>query len=190
MDKLEHIRNLLARFYEGGTSKSEEAELENFFLEASQLPEDLLSDQEMFRSMAGIKEPVEVPSDLNANLIDHLDTAARSESRVRRIGLYSFSGLAAGLLVLLSVYLGIIRDDHEQSIQQYAIEDPEIAYIEARKALEYISGKWNTGTSELENLQQVNKGMETVSTIRKFSSGSRELNLLGNLEKADQIQMN
>lgn len=190
MDKLEYIRNLLNRFYSGETSKREEMELENFFMEVSQLPEDLLSDQELFRSMAGLKEQVEVPSDLNAKLIDRLDAAARSESRVKRIGIYSLSGLAAGLLVLLSVYLGIVRDSHQQSVQQYAIEDPEIAYIEARKALEYISGKWNTGTSELKNLQQVNKGMETVSTIRKFSSGSRELNLLGNLEKADQIQMN
>jgi hypothetical protein len=190
MDKLEYIRNLLDRFYGGGTSKLEETELEKFFVEARNLPEDLLSDQELFRSMAGLKEPVDLPSDLNARLIDRLDAAAKSESRGRRIGIYSLSGLAAGLLVLLSVYLGIIRDGHEQSIQQYAIEDPEIAYIEARKALEYISGKWNTGTSELENLKQVNKGMETVSTIRKFSSGSRELNLLGNLEKTDQIQMN
>ena len=152
MDKLEYIKNLLDRFYSGGTSKSEEAELENFFMETNRLPEDLLADQELFRSMAGLKEPVEVPSDLNAKLIDRLDTAVRSESRVRRIGIYSFSGLAAGLLILLSVYLGIVREGHEQSIQQYAIEDPEIAYIEARKALEYISGKWNSGTSELENL--------------------------------------
>lgn len=190
MDKLEYIRNLLDRFYSGATSKSEETELENFFKEANNLPEDLFADQELFRSMAGLKEPVEVPSDLNAKLIDRLDKAARYELRVRRIGIYSFSGLAAGLLILLSVYLGIVREGHEQSIQQYAIEDPEIAYIEARKALDYISGKWNTGTSELDNLQQVNKGIETVSTIRKFSSGSRELNLLGNLEKADQIQMN
>ena len=190
MDKLKQIRDLLNRFYEGSTSKSEERELENFFLKADKLPEEFLADRDLFRSMADLNEPVDVPSDLKEKLIDRLDTAARSESRTRRIGIYSLSGLAAGLLVLLSVYLGIFRDSHDQSIQQYAIEDPEIAYIETRKALEYISGKWNTGTSELDNLKQVNKGMETVSTIRKFSSGSRELNLLGNLEKADQIQMN
>ena len=190
MDKLKHIRELLDRFYEGVTSKSEEMELENFFLKAEKLPEEFLADRDLFRSLTDLKVPVDVPSDLNKKLIGRLDTAAGSESRVRRIGIYSLSGLAAGLLVLLSVYLGIIRDSHEQSMQQYAIEDPEIAYVEARRALEYISGKWNTGTSELDNLQQVNKGMETVSTMRKFSSGSRELNLLGNLGKADQIQIN
>ncbi|MEX0981287.1 MAG: hypothetical protein WD577_09195 [Bacteroidales bacterium] len=190
MDKLKQIRNLLDRFYEGITSKSEERELENFFLEADKLPEEFLADNDLFRSMASLKEPVDVPTDLNIKLIDRLDTAARSESRTRRIGIYSLSGLAAGLLVLLSVYLGFIRDNHDQSMQQYAIEDPEIAYIEAKGALEYISSKWNTGTSELDNLHQINKGMETVSTIRKFSSGSRELNLLGNLEKADHIQIN
>jgi hypothetical protein len=190
MDKLKHIRELLDRFYEGETSKSEEMELERFFMETGKLPQELLADRDLFRSMTDLKQPVDVPSDLNKKLIERLDTAAKSESRVRRIGIYSLSGLAAGLLVLLSVYLGIIRGDHQQSIQQYAIEDPEIAYIEARRALEYVSSKWNTGTAELENLQQVSKGMESVSTIRKFSSGSRELNLLGNLEKADQIKIN
>jgi hypothetical protein len=190
MDKLKYIKELLEKFYEGMTSKSEETELENFFMETEKLPEELLADRDLFRSMSDLKEPMDVPAGLQQKLIDRLDTAARSETRVRRIGLYSLSGLAAGLLVLLSVYLGIIRDSHEQSIGQYAIEDPEIAYIEARRALEYVSGKWNKGTSELENLQQVNKGMETVSTMRKFSSGSRELNLLGNLGKADQIQIN
>ncbi len=190
MDKLKQIRNLLDRFYEGNTSKSEEMELENFFLEADKLPEEFLTDQDLFRSIADLKEPVDVPSDLNEKLIDRLDAKAKSESRTRRVGIYSMSGLAAGLLVLLSVYLGIIRESHHQSIQQYAIEDPAIAYVETKRALEYISSKWSKGTSELDNLQQVNKGMESVSTIRKFSSGSRELNLLGNLEKADQIQMN
>ena len=190
MDKLKKIRNLLDRFYEGITSKSEERELEEFFLKEEKLPEEFLADRDLFRSMVDLKEPVDVPSNLKEKLIDRLDTEARSESRTRRIGIYSLSGLAAGLLVLLSVYLGIIRDSHDQSIQQYAIEDPEIAYVETKRAFEYISSKWNKGTSELENLQQVNKGMESVSTIRKFSSGSRELNLLGNLEKADQIQMN
>ncbi len=190
MDKLNHIKELLDRFYEGTTSKSEEAELERFFIESEKLPEELLADRDLFRSMAGLKGPVDIPTDLNERIVDRLDTAIKSESRVRKIGIYSLSGLAAGLLVLLSVYLGIIRDSHDQSIQQYAIEDPEIAYIEAKRALEYVSGKLNAGTSELGNLQQVNRGMESVSTIRKFSSGFRELNLLGNLQKADQFQLN
>jgi uncharacterized damage-inducible protein DinB len=188
MERLKYIRELLEKFYEGATTSAEEAQLRDFF-SREKVPEELQADRELFVSMASAAEPVEVPADLNKKILSGLSEAKRAESRSRRIGIYSFSALAAGLLILFSVYLGFLREDHSQAMTQYAIEDPELAYEEAKKALEYVSAKWNDGTSELNNLHQVNKTMETVSTMKKLSSGSKELNLLGNLRKADQIQL-
>ncbi len=188
MDKLKHIKELLEKFYEGATSMEEEAELQAYFIE-EKVPEELLADKELFVSMASAGQPVEVPADLNEKINIGLSDAERSESRSRRISIYSFSALAAGLLIIFSVYIGFLRDDHNNAMTQYAIEDPDLAYVEAKKALEYVSLKWNNATSELDNLNQVNKTMEKVSTINKLSSGSRELNLLGNLKRADQIKL-
>lgn len=188
MDRLKHIKALLEKFYEGATSAEEEAELMEFY-SREKVPEALQADRELFVSMASAGEPVEVPADLNKKIISVLSEAEHAETRSRRIGIYSFSALAAGLLILFSVYMGFLREDQTQVMTQYAIEDPERAYEEAKKALEYVSMKWNDGTGQLGNLQQVNKTMETVSTMKKLSSGSRELNLLGNLRKADQIQI-
>lgn len=188
MDKLKHIKALLDKFYDGTTSREEEAELQSYFT-SGRVPEELSADRELFVSMTSASEPVDVPADLNEKIISGLREAERSESRSRRINLYSFSALAAGLLIIFSVYLGFLREDHHQAMTQYAIEDPDLAYVEAKKALEYVSLKWNDATAELGNLKQVNKTIETVSTINKFSSGSRELNLLGNLKKADQLKM-
>jgi hypothetical protein len=188
MDKLKHINELLEKFYQGATSTEEEAELQDYF-NREKVPEELQADRELFVSMASAREPVEVPADLKKKIISGLSGAERAESRSRRIGIYSFSALAAGLLILFSVYLGFLREDQNPAMTQYAIEDPEMAYKEAKKALQYVSMKWNDGTEQLGNLQQVNKTMETVSTMNKLSSGSRELNLLGNLRKADQIQL-
>ncbi|MEX2369440.1 MAG: hypothetical protein WD578_00435 [Bacteroidales bacterium] len=189
MDKLKHIRELLRKFYEGETSVAEEQELEAFFNNEKKVPEEFTADREFFRSLAILHQPVEVPGDLHSKIISNLSSEERREHRVRRINIYSFSALAAGLLIILSVYLGIIREGQQNSITQYAIEDPEQAYIEARRALEYVSHKWNSGTSELENLNQVQKTINKVSTINKLSSGSKELILLGNLEKADNIEL-
>jgi len=188
MDKLKKIRILLEKFYAGSTSREEEAEL-TAYLTGEDIPGEFAADAELFRSMEGLNQPVDIPADLDNKIISGLDEQERAETRVRRISIYSFSGLAAGLLIILSVYLGLVRNNQDSVVSQYAIEDPERAYIEAKRALEYVSLKWNEGTRELDNLNQVNKTMETVSTINKISSGSRELNLLGNLNKANQIEI-
>ncbi|MDA3823435.1 MAG: hypothetical protein PF450_12610 [Bacteroidales bacterium] len=188
MDKLKHIENTLEKFYAGNSSLAEEKELEVFFKQES-VPEHLKQDQELFFSMAASSEDVDIPLDLKEKIIESLDQAEKSESRVRRINLYSISGLAAGLLIILSVYLGFIRENSLDVADQYAIEDPDLAYLEAKRALEFISVYWNNGSSELQNLEQVNKGMKTISPIQKISSGSRELNLLGNLKKAENIKI-
>lgn len=189
MDELTHIKQLLEKFYEGTTSREEEELLERYFTEHEKIPGELAADRELFTSLSSLHRPVDVPADLDEKITDRLSTVQRAETRVRRISIYSFSGLAAGLLLILSVYLGFIRDHARNSIEQYAIEDPERAYLEAKQALMYVSDKWNEGTSELKNLEQVNKGIKSVSTMQKISSGSRELNLLGNLEKAKDIEL-
>jgi hypothetical protein len=189
MDELRHIRTILEKFYQGSSNEKEEMELKEFF-QREKIPEEFKADGELFSSFASINEDVDVPGDLNQKLISLIDNAQHKEQRSRRINLYSFSGLAAGLLIIISVYLGFLREDKSTVIiEQYAVEDPEVAYLEARKALNLVAEKWNQGTSELNNLGQVNKGIETISTINKISSGSKELNLLGNLRKANEIQL-
>lgn len=189
MDKLKHIRRLLEKFYDGSSSRQEELELEEFF-QREEVPEGFASEKELFSTFASIDQDIEVPDSLNEKIITAIDSAHHGEQRVRRISIYSLSGLAAGLMIILSVYLGFLREDKNSSIiEQYAVEDPELAYLEARKALTLVAEKWNKGTNELYNLDQVNKGIETISTINKISSGSKELNLLGNLKKANEIQL-
>jgi hypothetical protein len=189
MDKLKHIRELLQKFYDGESNRQEELELEAFFRKAEALPEEFITDREFFASIDSLHQPVDVPENLRGKIIDRLAAEEGHESRRRRISIYSLSGLAAGMLIIFSVYLGLMRGSQSQDINQFAIKDPELAYEEAKKALVYISDKWNSGTAELTSLKQVNKGFETVSTMQKLSSGSRELNLLGNLQKAEALKL-
>lgn len=189
MDELTHIRNLLEKFYEGATSQAEEKKLSEFFLN-SEVPSELQADKALFIAMDEASGEVEIPSYLDEKLSKTIDNAQQKEKRGRRISLYSFTGLAAGLLLILSVYLGFLREDQTSNlVEQYAVEDPDVAYEEAKKALELVAEKWNKGTSELNNLEQVNKGIESVSSIKKISRGSREINLLGNLKKADNLSL-
>jgi hypothetical protein len=181
----EHIRRLLEKFYEGQTSLEEEKELSAFF-ESGEVPSILLPDKQLFRSMQAASHPVEVPGDLESRLRSAIEAEESKDIKTRRINWFSLSGLAAGLAIILTVYLTVLR----QTPQQYAtgtFEDPQEAYEETLKVLSYVSGKWNSGTRELRNLQQVNKSLEAIRPIKKVQSGTMQLQLLGNLEKTKNL---
>lgn len=188
MDNINYIKQLLEKFYAGQSSLEEEKYLKEYYA-GSSIPEELLEDRELFVSMSAAESQVPVPGDLNSKLIDSINEAERKETRVKRINIYSFSGLAAGLLIILGTYFTFLRDNPADVLAEYTIQDEEIAYQEAKKALSYVSAKLNRGTAELEPLKQVNKTMKSMTPLRKLSSGSKELQLLGNLEKAGELKL-
>lgn len=188
MDPLTHIRSLLDKFYRGETGLSEEQELITFF-RSQDVPEELLPDKQLFVSMQETDESIEVPADLEQRATRELARIQEKSRRIRRINIYSMSGLAAGLLIILSVYLGFLQPSNN-SMSEYAVEDPQQAYEETVKALELVSRKWGEATGELENLNRVNEGFEQVQTIQKVNSGSKQLNLLGTIGKTSQVQKN
>jgi hypothetical protein len=188
MDHLKKIKQLLDKFYDGQTSLEEELYLEEYFTSNS-IPEELLKDKELFVSMNAVDMQVTIPGDLNSRLIDTINEAEHKESRVKRINLYSFSGLAAGLLIILGVYFAFLRDNPTDVLAEYTIQDEDLAYQEARKALNFVSAKLNRGTVELQPLQQVTKSIQSLKPLQKLSSGSKELQLLGNLEKAGDLKL-
>ena len=191
MESIAEIRKMLERFYRGETSLEEERMLQDYFTSTT-VPEELIPDRDLFQSFEEGADSVEVPSDLNQKILASIDQVERKETRTRRISLFSLSGLAAGLLVMIAVYLFYIRTDRSpyiasnQMVDTY--EDPIMAYEEAKKALAYVSNKLNTGTSELKQVKQVSKvATDPLKSLSKINKGSKELSLLGQLRRADEI---
>ena len=191
MESIEKVRKLLERFYQGETNLEEERWLEDY-LSSTAVPTELLPDQELFKAFKGTEESILVPKDLNAKISHAIDREEKSLTRSRRINLYSFSGLAAGLLAIIAVYVFFLRTDEpvllsaQQGVDTYA--DPMDAYEEAKRTLAYVSGKLNTGTTEMRHMQQVTKTTsEPLRSLSKISKGSRELVLLGELQRIREI---
>ncbi len=68
-------------------------------------------------------------------------------------------------------------------------EDPQDAYEEARRTLAYVSAKLNTGTSELEHVVRVSKATsDPLKSLTKINKGSKELSLLGQLQRVERIE--
>lgn len=192
MESIEKVVKLLERFYRGETTLEEERWLQDY-LSSTTVPEELQADQELFKTFEGNEESIAVPGDLNSKILSSIDKEERTRLRTRRIGLYSFSGLAAGLLALVAVYVFFLRTDEpvllsaQQGIDTYA--DPMDAYEEAKKTLAYVSGKFNTGTSEMRHMQQVTKSTaDPLRSLSKINKGSRELVLLGELQRVREIE--
>ena len=192
MESIEKVRKMLERFYRGETSLEEERWLQDY-LSSITVPEELLADQELFMALEERDDTIPVPRDLNAKILNTIDREEKGSLRTRRISLYSISGLAAGLLALIAVYVFFLRTDtplllsDRQGIDTY--EDPMDAYQEAKKTLAYVSGKLNTGTSEIRHMQQVTKTTaDPLKSLSKINKGSRELVLLGELQRIREIE--
>ena len=155
MENIKDIRKLLDRFYLGDTSLEEEGLLQDYFTSPS-IPEELMPDRDMFRALGNADNSVPVPEDLNQKILDVIDQQEKKVGRTRRISVFSLSGLAAGLLVVIALYVGYFNDEGSGRLAANQMtdtyEDPQEAYEEAKRTLAYVSAKLNTGTSELEHV--------------------------------------
>ncbi len=108
--KVNEIERLLARYYDGETSETEEKELKRFFTEED-VPAHLLAEKEIFMQLAAQPAP-EIPEGLESRLsrkIDQWDTGERRTLKIKKhtrtLRLQWIGSIAASLLILLSIGL-------------------------------------------------------------------------------------
>ncbi len=191
MESIEEIRKMLDRFYQGETSLEEEKILDKYF-SSTTVPAALIPDKELFRSFETNGKVIVVPDDLNQKILASLDQAEQKATRTRRISIFSLSGLAAGLLVMIAVYLFYFRTDGPSLLASNQMtdtyENPMDAYEEAKRTLAYVSAKLKNGTDELEHVRQVTKTTDPLKSLSKINKGSKELSLLGQLRRVKDIE--
>ena len=191
MESIAEIRKLLDRFYTGETTLEEEKILQDYF-SSSSLPEELIPDRDLLRSLGNASDSVAVPEGMNQKILDVIDQQEKKLVRTRRISVFSLSGLAAGLLVVIALYVGYFKADRParfayQMTDTY--ENPQDAYEEARRTLAYVSAKLNTGTSELEHVKRVSKtASDPLKSLSKINKGTKELSLLGQLQRVESFE--
>jgi hypothetical protein len=191
MENIEEIRLILERFYSGETALEEERKLRAFFSSAK-VPEDLVPDRELFIHLDADAESIRIPGHLDRNILNAIDHAERKAVRIRRINLFTLSGLAAGLLVLVAVYLFFMQNDSPVRMASLEWEDtyqdPAEAYMEVKETLMFVSEKLNAGTSELHRVKEVHRASDPLKSLSKINKGSKELSLLGQLQRVKDIQ--
>ena len=104
-ERTEHIRRLLALYYNGETSRSQDAELREFF-RTGHVPPEMSADAALFRAMDA--QP-EVPADVRHRVDTAVSEIIAAESRRKRTFGRRIAAIAAGVAVLAAVGIGALR---------------------------------------------------------------------------------
>lgn len=175
--KTNEVKILLQKYYEGLTSPGEESVLEEYFLNDRTHPE-FEADKLHFLAVAAMRdEEISVPDDLEASVITTLKDVQRGRLRGNRRIVYFALSVAAGLLLMVSTFIFLSRQDQTQYIN-----DPKIAYAESHEALEMVSKFFNEGTSRLSGLSKINQAMEPLNKLNSLDEAAKSLLKLGKLQ--------
>lgn len=158
--KVEEIERLLAKFYEGTTTESQEEALRDYF-RTTEVPEHLLKDKEIFLNLyLNADHDVEIPAYLEDKLNLLIDEMAEKEQRFfhpnssknnwRWIG-----SIAATILLLVGLGYGIenLGKNVCPPTPQDTFSDPEEAYRMFQATLLEISVNLNNGFNEVKESQ-------------------------------------
>ena len=187
--ELKKIQALLADYYEGKTSRKEEDQLIEFFLQAD-VPEELEADRLLFESFSDAAKEELPDKDFDEKFLAAINEPVhRSNKPSAKRLFYAFSGIAAGLALLVGTYFFVAETQTEPVIstyEGYTIDEAQVAYEEARSALLLISEVMNTGSRELEPLSKISEASNKLSMINKFHRGAMELQTLSVFEETKE----
>lgn len=165
-NNISEIRELLDRYYDGNTTETEEMTLREYFTQDVDIPADLEADRLMFSNITASPEQ-EIPEGLNERLqakIDEWNTAEKAaketRKRIRIPRLSVIAGIAASLLVLISIGIYLQRPITPKATEP----TPEEAYAQTEKALRIFANA-------------IDKSMEQIETVEETSAKiNRQIN--------------
>ena len=186
----DRLYQLVDKYLNGESSMMEEKELKYYLLHED-IPEDLLPLKSQFVAYqefteTGLNDTFEqtfwetANSNNNNALVDN-HTVSTSFGNKHSL-YYLLSGIAATLLILLTIYTATDIFKIKRTINQY--NNPALAYRQATDALSVLAINFdkglaktrqaakplNTSLKMLDNVRMVNKGLESLQPVSKINN--------------------
>lgn len=189
MEDLKQIQELLEKYYNGETTLEEERKL-HWYFQTQDIPMHLKPDQEMFRYLYK-QNREEASPDITEKLSRLIDEqAGRSRFILPVRSIRFISGIAATILIILALWLSFGRDFMQQNrMGRFAdtFDDPQLAYLETKKALLMVSEKLNIGTKELQHLKKYNQSIGMLEPVLSFGPSIRRLDKISKFNEATEL---
>ncbi len=193
---LKKAEALLAEYYEGRTSREEEAFLKDFFRK-EKVPSEMEADRQLFLSLMESEEEILPDPQFDEKLFAAIEEQDRknnglnkreiSRKPLARRMVIAVSGIAAGIAILIGSYFMLIEQQVHNNLlagEEYTIQETMLAYEEARNALVMVSQVMNRGTEKLEPLSKMEESTRDLQLINKFHQGASELQALSKFDEA------
>ncbi len=178
------IRQILDRFYAGETSLEEEKNLRVFF-EREEVPEAFLDDELLFRILSETQSEEILDQQFDEKILKQIKR--NRPYFINRRLIYSLSGVAAAVLILLAIWMGGLFNTH--NTQPYGtIDNPQLAFAQTRAALQKVSKNLNKGLNPVKTAAaDFNKPLNKVAAINKMNQSLKDLQRLREMEKAREL---
>lgn len=146
------IKTLIAKFYAGEANEMEELELMDFFSK-DDIPEGMEHENAFFRQYFNLDEatPKNLEQHLNQQINGWNMVEKSSTRKIRKLSLRWSLGIAASLLVLISLGIFSMQKEKQSSFtqQEDTYSNPEDAYKETSKVLTLFSESLNKGLNSI-----------------------------------------
>jgi len=159
------IEDLLKRYLEGESSLEEEIRLKQYFGQP-ELPPEHRGMQEMFRYFVMAGKESAAPFDIAEELNSVIEKELNKEKRIRLRSLFVW---VAGTAAILAISFGIYRYENKpQPFVKDTFSDPQMAYLETKRALLMVSNAMNRNTASLRYLANVDKSFNHLKKIAEI----------------------
>lgn len=165
----QRVHILLQKYFDAETSLAEENELITYF-SSEEVDEKLKMYVPMFSGMRELS--AEEDLELGEELMNYILESEHKEKVKYRWMWQMVTGVAASvILVMLAVNYFTSRNQWSDTYS-----DPQQAYAEASKTLEFVAGKYNKGLASLTPVRKLEEAATPFQTgITKLSKGLEHL---------------
>jgi hypothetical protein len=170
------IEILIEKYFEGLTSIEEERLLKDFFA-SGDFPEEMKPVAAMFGYFEVEKE-VKLSPDFSDEFIRQINEKRKIPFYRHRKFWYYFSGVAASIIFLISFFY---ENQNSPIKTKYTNEEAQLAYLQTKETLAFVSGKFNAGVKPLHQIEKITENADRISQISKFNQSINKVN--NNVEK-------
>ena len=169
------IKTLLQKYYDGSTSLEEEDLLIEYFLD-NDVPQEFAADKEQILGMSVVRDTeISIPTDLENNILESLKSV-QEVNKVRSLRsrpIYMAMSVAASVLIIVSAVMFINRQPDLGSF-----DDPDLAYVETREALDMMSKYFAKGTTHLSDLNIMEEAVKPLNSLNKVETPRKSIQYL------------
>jgi len=165
--ELTTIRELVEKYWNGETSREEEAQLKRYFQE-EEAPADLKKEAALFRYYRFNTQSHTLDERFDELLTRRIE---RKQTRQRWLTFRPALQIAAAIAFVIFTAI-LFKEEWENPTTENSIvatvedtyEDPRLAYEQTKEALLLVSSLMNEGTQHIQELETFSEAQETVKT--------------------------